>query len=116
MRHPVTLYRLSKTPPTVNALYAFNGKRGQQDRYVTARYRDWTEAAMNEIVPVKPIGPGEYELHIHIGQSARGDLDGYAKAIIDLLVKVGATPDDSLLCKLVMTKGAEKGVIVEVLQ
>lgn len=110
------IYRVSKTPPTVNGLYAFSGRRGEKDRYRTPRYDDWLALAHAEIMPVKPIRDDAYELHIHVAAKARGDLDGYAKACIDLLVKCGATPDDSKLSRLVMTKKAEKGVILEVLQ
>jgi len=109
-------YHISRTPPTVNSLYAFSGRRGRKDRYRTPRYEAWLDLARSEVGRVKSIRDDAYELHIHISKKARGDLDGYAKAVIDFLVKAKATPDDSKLVRLLMTKQAESGVIIEVIQ
>lgn len=96
-------------------MYAVNYSRGKKDRYKTSEYRDWIAATTKELLPIVPLKSAKYELHIHLPKNMRGDIDNRAKSAIDLLVSLGATPDDKHLIKLVMTKTADNETIIEVI-
>lgn len=111
------IYRISQMPPSVNQMYEVNFRagRGKKDRRRSDAYNDWIALAFKELLPVTPLSCEKYELHLHLPKNMRGDLDGRAKALIDILVKVGATPDDKHLQKLLMTKSTDNGVVIEVI-
>ena len=109
------IYRLTHLPPSVNQMYRMVYRSGRGDRVKTHEYDLWLNSAGKELLPIKPIKTEKYELHIHLPKKMRGDLDGRAKGLIDLLVKCGATPDDKHLQKLTMVKSTDDGVIIEVI-
>ena len=82
-------------PPGLNNLFA-NGRKG---RYRTPRYEAWiTEAGLrlNRQRPRPIAGPFKAEMVFDRPDEMRRDLDGLAKAPLDLLVKAGVIVDDSL--------------------
>ncbi len=89
-------------PPGVNNLYATVGKR----RIMSKRYTAWREEAgwlaRAQRLP-KVIGPYRISIVFDRPDKRKTDLDGRAKAIIDLLVKIGMTPDDHLLESLTLS-------------
>ncbi len=88
-------------PPGVNNLYATVGKR----RILSNGYRAWREEAgwlaLAQRLP-KVIGPYSLRIVLDRPDKRKTDLDGRAKAIIDLLVKIGLTSDDHLLQTLTL--------------
>ena len=111
------IYEVSKTPPTVNSMYAMNRRSGGKDRRRSPQYDTWLALAIQEIKgKVKPIHDAPYALIIHVSDKARGDVDGYIKGCVDLLVKLGATPDDRKMFVVTAKKSPIKGVRIEVLQ
>ena len=84
-------------PPGLNNLFA-NGSKG---RYRTDRYDAWlTEAGLvlRRQRPEPVVGHFKAELVFDRPDERRRDLDGLAKAPLDLLTKAGVIVDDSL-CK-----------------
>lgn len=82
-------------PPAVNNLYA-NGARG---RYRTSRYDAWiadASAALRRQHPEALVGHFKVDLVFDRPDERRRDLDGLAKAPLDLLVKHQVVLDDSL--------------------
>lgn len=71
-------------PPSVNNLY-FNLPRG--GRAPSGQYKAWKKEAGATIAALRQAGvPGPVVIRIWPPQNGRRDLDGYAKATIDLLV------------------------------
>lgn len=86
-------------PPGLNNLFA-NGAKG---RYRTPRYDAWlTEAGLrlNRQHPQPIVGRFKAEMVFDRPDEIRRDLDGLAKAPLDLLVKAGVLVDDSLCADL----------------
>lgn len=82
-------------PPAVNNLFFNAGNR----RVRTKRYDAWLFAAaaslkIQRITPIK--GPFSISILCEPPDRRRRDLDGLAKAPLDLLVKAGVIEDDSL--------------------
>lgn len=82
-------------PPATNNLFATFGNR----RIRSAKYEAWIAESLWSIAQQKP---GRVEGHFKITMTVqrpdkrKRDLDGLAKAPLDLLVKAGVTDDDSL--------------------
>jgi Holliday junction resolvase RusA-like endonuclease len=86
-------------PPGVNNLFA-NGSRG---RYRTPRYEAWiaeASAALRRQRPEPIVGHFKADLVFDRPDARRRDLDGLAKATLDLLVKHQVVLDDSLAAEL----------------
>lgn len=82
-------------PPAANNLFAtFNNHRIRTRRY-EAWITDATEAVLRQR-PQKLAGPFHVRILLDRPDKRRRDLDGLAKAAMDLLVKLGVTDDDSL--------------------
>ncbi len=80
-------------PPGVNGLYTNVPGKG---RVKTARYRQWIATAgilLNLARLTAPDGPAA--VYVRVGKpGVRRDLDGYLKALIDLLVTCRVLKDD----------------------
>lgn len=96
-------------PPNTNNLFA-NGSRG---RFPTPRYKAWTVAATEALSRqrVRRV-KGRYRLVLIFDRPDRRkrDLDGVLKAPIDILVKAGVTPDDSLCSRIVASWASDEPV------
>lgn len=82
-------------PPAVNNLFANAGKR----RIRTARYEAWITDATETILrqrPQKVRGPFHARILLDRPDKRRRDLDGLAKAAMDILVSLSVIEDDSL--------------------
>ncbi|MEO1187986.1 MAG: hypothetical protein AAFW60_02860 [Pseudomonadota bacterium] len=77
--------------PSVNGMFPGRTRRRKSNAYVV-----WIQAAGWEIniQKPKPLGPGRYEVAIQVPEKMRGDADNRIKAVLDLLVSRGLTPDD----------------------
>ena len=93
------IYRLSEVPPSLNMMFHYVRK----GRVLTKEYREWRKAMSKELLPVTPLKCEKYSLEIQVPRKTRGDIDNRIKAISDLLVEVGATPDDRHMdeCRIV---------------
>ncbi len=81
-------------PPSLNNAYPTNKRTGK--RYPSPRLTAWKEMAGWEIKAAKIAKiAGAYKLDIQVHSSLRGDIDNRIKAISDLLVEHGITPDDA---------------------
>lgn len=101
-------------PPPLNNLFA--NKRGG-GRTKSDRYRQWAVAAGWTIQAERPKAiPGPINLTILLGKPDRRkrDLDGMAKALIDLLVSHSVIEDDSLVQKLTLAWAPVNGAHVTV--
>ncbi len=79
---------------------AFVNKQGG-GRFASRQYAAWKQEAGWKLRDIKPQPvKGRYALHTRLPVKMRGDIDNRAKALSDLLVSVGITPDDSKLWKL----------------
>jgi len=81
-------------PPAVNNLFMNVGKR----RIRTKRYDAWLSEALiavHEQRPAKIAGSFNVTIICNQPDRRRRDLDGLAKAPLDLLVKAGVITDDS---------------------
>lgn len=87
------IYKLSQTPPSLNMSSKNRSGKGK-GRYSTPEYTAWQKLSGYELLPIKPIKTDKYALYIQIPRKTRGDIDNRIKAVSDLLVKHGATPDD----------------------
>lgn len=71
---------------------------GNGRAYLPAKYRDWKESAILELLtqslPLTPIA--RCEVTIVIGGKQTGDLDNIAGAVLDALVQAGILVDDRL--------------------
>jgi Holliday junction resolvase RusA-like endonuclease len=71
---------------------------GNGRAYLPAKYRDWKESAILELLtqspPLDPIA--RCEVAIVIGGKQTGDLDNIAGAVLDALVQAGVILDDRL--------------------
>ena len=95
-------------PPSVNELYANAPGRG---RVKTAKHREWIHGAAWVAFCIfrggpKPLVNGPYALEIALPANMRGDIDNRAKGLLDLLVHIGATPDDHHCQRLVIERKA----------
>lgn len=85
-----------------------DGKQSGGGRARTQRYRAWVQAAGWDVAQAKaaPIaGPVKVEIAVPMGM--RGDLDGRAKAAIDLVVEHGLIEDDDRVHELLMRRAPE---------
>ncbi len=97
-------------PPSVNALFANVAGKG---RVRSARYKQWATAAGWRLQSQKSnwpsIAPGQaYAVGIRLPIDYRGDIDNAPKAILDLLVSLGITPDDKHLVTLLICKSGHR--------
>lgn len=104
-------------PPPLNNLYVNIPRRG---RVKSKRYLTWHRAALNEVLPqVKtPINlrfNGNFIVDIALGRpdKRKRDIDGTAKAILDLLTGI-AWADDSQVVDLRMRWADVVGAIVTI--
>ena len=97
-------------PPATNNLFINVGKR----RVRSKRYDAWIKAAWRELVRHvadlnlrPPMITGAYTAILTAQRPDRRkrDIDGLIKPVLDLLVKAGVTPDDSL-CERVTAQWA----------
>ncbi|WP_300396377.1 hypothetical protein [Henriciella sp.] len=84
-------FRTLPIPPSVNGMFP-----GKARRHKSADYKAWIEHAgwVLETARIPPV-IGPFALHIRLPVKMRGDIGNREKAISDLLVKHGVTPDDS---------------------
>lgn len=78
------------TPPSANNLYP-----GRARRFKSPAYKAWlvdAGLALNLQRPDRVAGP--YALVLRLPAAMRGDVSNRIKAVEDLLVKHGVTPDD----------------------
>jgi Holliday junction resolvase RusA-like endonuclease len=84
-------------PPSTNHLQTGAG-RGRHD---TPKYAAWQKEAGFELIAqrrtFRNLGPGWFRTLIRIPADSRIDTDNTAKAVHDLLHRLGATPDDKWL-------------------
>lgn len=89
-------------PPAVNNLFAtFNNRR-----IPTRRYKAWLAEAQTSLRAQRPGAlTGSFHANIVLSPPDRRkrDLDGLAKAALDLLTKEGVIEDDSLARRLTLT-------------
>ena len=87
--------------PSVNELYPDRGGRRCKSR----KYRAWLTAAGWELKLQKPVKvEGPYRLLVKLPPAMRGDCSNRIKAVEDLLVSHGITPDD----RYAIASGAER--------
>lgn len=100
--HPAIVHFEIPLPPSVNALYANVPGVG---RVKTAKYKAWLLKAKMGLLSdanmwsraakrIQTAMLDGYEAIIHVPERMRGDIDGRIKAILDLFVSIGFTPDD----------------------
>lgn len=103
-------YHLTTAPPSLNNAFATVGKR----RIKTADYKAWIEAAGWElkVQGITPVG-SPYGISIEIGRkTSKSDIDNLIKPISDLLVKMGATPDDRKMDEVTIRRADREDVLV----
>ncbi len=103
------------TPPALNNLFFNVAGKG---RVKSDRYRTWRNAVTWEVTAQKPksiSGPVALSITIEDGAS-RADLDGLAKAPIDMLVDLGIIDGDGpkVVRSIKLQWGAGPGMTVEV--
>lgn len=105
-----TIVRLSRPPPSTNALYA-NKKNG---RFKTKAYQAWLDEMGWEINIQRPEHiSGRVDLDIQVQRlSARSDVSNRAKALEDLLVKMGIIEDDRNVHRVSVAWGDIIGCVV----
>lgn len=100
-------------PPSTNNLFA-----GKSRRRVSKSYAAWRqEAALALLQQPKPetfAGPVALSLTFGRPDNRRRDLSNLAKAVEDLLVARGILADDSLVERLVLAWGPDRGCQVEI--
>lgn len=104
------IYKISQVPPSLNSMYMYLRK----GRVTTREYEAWKTAMGKELLPIQPIKSEKYALYIQIPRKTRGDIDNRIKAISDLLVSVGATPDDRHMDRLQIERADIDCVKIEV--
>ena len=93
-------FRTLPIPPSLNSMFP-----GKTRRHKSAEYKAWIEHAgwVLETARISPV-IGPFALQIRLPVKMRGDIDNRAKAILDLLVKHGVTPDDSKTWRLIVER------------
>src|SRR5262245_15490543 len=88
-------------PPPLNSLYPTVGRR----RIKSKRYKAWEHEAGWLLLRQRP-GQinGDWEIDIALPRGLIGDVDGYSKALLDLVVKHQIVPDDKFCRKLCIAK------------
>lgn len=88
------LLGLSKSPPSLNNVFATNRKTGR--RFKTADYTAWATASAVELNRQKQWHvPGKVRVFLCFSRSdTRADLDNLIKPVLDLLVTSGRMSDD----------------------
>jgi crossover junction endodeoxyribonuclease RusA len=93
-------------PPSVNGLYSTDFKTKR--RFISKAYADWTKLSLQSLalsgnLPDKLItGPVEAWYRYGKPDNRRRDVESYAKAVSDLLVKAAVIADDSQIQKLTL--------------
>lgn len=103
---PDVILHLPICPPLNNLFFNVPGKRGGRAR--TQRYRAWAQAAGWDVAQAKAkpiVGPVKIEIAVPMGM--KGDLDGRAKAALDLLVEHQVIEDDGRVHELLMRRAPE---------
>lgn len=94
----VPLYVTLPFPPSVNNIWR-GGKGGRH--YLSAKYKSWREAAAliakSQTKGKQIKGPYALQINVSRPDKRKRDLDNLLKAVVDLLVHVGVTSDDSEL-------------------
>ena len=100
-------------PPTLNNLF-FNIKHG---RAPSKRYKAWQTEAGWELKRqrIGCIG-GPWEADIALPRGLTGDLDNYAKPILDLLVTHRVVDDDKFCKRLSIAKTVTMGPVIVTLR
>lgn len=101
-------------PPALNNLYANVPGRG---RVKAERYVKWANAAGWDLKAARPepvSGPVSVSILLGRPDKRKRDLDGLAKAPLDLLVKHGVISDDSMVQSLTLTWAKVSGCVVTV--
>ncbi len=109
---PIHTLRLSKQPPSVNAMWRAVGGRN----ILSAEGRAWKEQAQWELMPQKGIaGPCYWRASILVpGSGSKMDIDNNLKGILDALGAAGKTPDDRYLVDLRIRFHDGPGVIINI--
>ncbi len=89
----MTVFYLSRTPPSVNNLYVHAPGKG---RVKTCDYRTWIRLSAMELAMQRPERfTTRVDIVIRIPEPVRGDVSNRIKAAEDLLVRAGIIPDDN---------------------
>lgn len=107
-------YRLTTAPPSLNNATPTVGKR----RVKSARYKAWIMAAGLELKKqnIRMVG-SPYGINIDVGRKlSKADIDNLIKPISDLLVKMGATPDDRKMDEVSIARADRDDVLIRVWQ
>lgn len=113
-------YHITAAPPPTNNLFRNVIGKG---RVKTQRYMEWLQAAGWDVKLARAnFRPdGEYAVDITIPTAWRKarnghlrDLDGFLKPTLDLLVSMGATPDDRHCARLTARYGLGEAMEVRV--
>jgi Holliday junction resolvase RusA-like endonuclease len=85
-------------PPTVNH-YVKHTRLGRH--YVTAQAKDWMHAVSVYAMGRQVEGKTHFVAYtVYQGHGSRGDVDNYAKCVIDSLVKAGVLKTDSSVIEM----------------
>jgi Holliday junction resolvase RusA-like endonuclease len=95
-------------PPSVNHYKDFDYRGGKRRVFVTKETKAF-KMAIFLMSRDKQVVADAYEVHIGIfqGKGSRGDLDNYAKCVLDGLVDAGVIHTDSAVIRLVMAKSRD---------
>lgn len=90
--------------PSVNQMYPGKGRR-----YKSGLYRNWISTAGWHIRASRPppLRMVPFSVRILVPEQMRGDPDNRIKAILDLLVRNGVTPDDKYVHKVSVERSSE---------
>ena len=105
MNSPVVILTLPPPPP-LNGLYPTAGRR----RVKSKRYKSWERTAGWELKRQRCgcIG-GPWEADIALPSGLTGDIDGYIKPVLDLLVEHRVVDDDQFCRRLSIAKAITVG-------
>jgi Holliday junction resolvase RusA-like endonuclease len=97
-------------PPSLNNAYAtVMTKHGRMKRVKKADIAPWRKEAWAELHRQKApkLAAGWYTVDMAISPQTRGDIDNRIKMALDLLVKLGFTPDDKWLWRVTIERSEE---------
>lgn len=86
------IYYLSELPPSVNAMYAQEGKQ----RFKSREYNIWILKARRELYRCVPYECKKFSCDVRVPfcMKTKGDIDNRGKAILDTFVQNKLIPDD----------------------
>ena len=109
MSEPVVILTLPPPPPS-NNLFANKPGGG---RFTSKRYKAWQRTAGWELQSQRQgcIG-GPWEIDIALPRGLTGDVDGYIKPVLDLLVRHRVVDDDRFCRRLSVAKSVTVGDVI----